>query len=91
LTYTGIYLSPVKRGVKISTLPKLVIKPFGYGSGTICDSEQARNRINYDGMIVLFDGRRVHSHDELAQIANQDSYKNKDVVEVVLLPKIEGG
>ncbi len=67
-----------------------MLKPLGYSNGTPCDLEQARN-LNYNGVMVLVDGKRVHSYDELVQVATQDIYKNREYVEVVLLQLAAGG
>jgi hypothetical protein len=71
-------------------LRKIIIKPSGYSNGKVCDLEQAKN-LNYENGIVLFDGIRVHSYDELVQLTSLDKYKNLEFIEVVLLPNIAGG
>jgi hypothetical protein len=57
----------------------------------ICELEQARYRLNFDGGVILVEGRRVRSYDELVRLTNQDNYKKKGFMEVVLLPLIAGG
>ena len=75
----------------MSRLPKLKIKlPLGYPSEDVCDLEQAKYRLNFDAGIFLVEGQRVHSYDELVQLATQDKYKNKEFLEIELL-LIEGG
>ena len=71
-------------------MPKLMLKPLGYSNGTLCDLEQAKN-LNYNGAMVLIDGKRIHSYDELIQLATQDTYKNREFIDVVLLSTVEGG
>jgi len=76
----------------MSQLPKLKIKlPLGSLSEDVCELEQAKYRLNFDDGVLLVEGQTVHSYDELVQLANQDNYKNKEFLEVVLLQVIEGG
>jgi hypothetical protein len=63
---------------------------LGYTNGTLCDLEQARN-LNFSGTIVLVDGRRVSSYDELVRLVNQETYRNRETIEVVILPLVTGG
>lgn len=70
-------------------MPKLIIKPYGYSTGKVCELEQANN-LNYKE-IVLIDGRRVQSYDELLEVVAQDNYKNSELIEIVVLPAISGG
>jgi hypothetical protein len=71
--------------------PELVIKPFGNPSEYICDLEEAKNYLNFDGGVILIEGRMIHSYEEFVQVVAQDKYKNKESIEVVLLPTIIGG
>jgi hypothetical protein len=57
----------------------------------VCELEQARDRLNFKSAMILVDGKRVRSYDELAQLATQTSYENKEFVEVVLMPLMAGG
>jgi hypothetical protein len=52
--------------------------------------EQAKS-LNFDNGIVLFDGIRVHSYEELVQLTSLEKYKNLEFIEIVLLPNIAGG
>ncbi len=72
-------------------MAKLIIKPFGSLNEDICDLEEAKNRLNFDVGIILIEGQIMHSYDELVQLAYQDTYKNKEYIEVVVLPTITGG
>jgi hypothetical protein len=67
-----------------------MLKPLGYANGTVCDLEQARG-LNFNGAIVLVDGRRVNSYDELVQIANEEINNNRQPIDVVILPAVTGG
>lgn len=78
----------------MSKLPKLKIQsPFGAeNEGDICDLEQAKHRLDYGPeTVVLADGQIVNSYEELVQLAAQERYKDKEFLEVVLLPLIAGG
>jgi hypothetical protein len=76
----------------MSRLPKLKIKlPFGNESEDVCELEQAKYCLNFDEGVFLVEGQTVHSYDELVQLANQNNYKNKEFLEVVLVQAIEGG
>jgi hypothetical protein len=75
----------------MSQLPKLKIKlPLGYPSEDAFELEQARDRLNFNDGIFLVEGQRIHSYDELVQLATQDKYRNKEFLELELL-LIEGG
>jgi len=78
----------------MSKLPKLKVQsPFGSGNeGDICNLEQARHRFDYGSeSVVLVDGQVVNSYEELTQVVTQERYKDKEFLEVVLLPLIAGG
>ena len=77
----------------MSELPKLKIKiPFGYPNEDFCDLEQARYRLNFlGGAVILVEGRAVQSYDELVEMANQDKYKDREFLEVVLLSDLASG
>jgi hypothetical protein len=53
--------------------------------------EQAEYLLNFDRGIILVEGQRVYSYDELVQLASQDKYKNKEFIEVVGILPISGG
>jgi hypothetical protein len=53
--------------------------------------EEAGHRLNFSDAVILADGKRVHSYDELIRLAALDNYKDKEFIEVVLLPLISGG
>ncbi len=44
-----------------------------------------------NAVIVAVEGKLIHTYDELLQIANQDFYKNKAFLEVVIHPAFGGG
>jgi PDZ domain-containing secreted protein len=85
--FSALYLG----GIKISQLPKLMVKIFGSASEDICELEQAQYLFSLGDKTIMVEGQRVLSYDELVQLVNQDKYKNKELIEVVLLPTIAGG
>jgi len=74
-------------------LPKLKVKfPCGYPTEDICDLEQAKYRFDYGGeLLIIVEGRVIGSYEELAQIASQTQYADKEFLEVVLVPLLQGG
>ena len=77
----------------MSRLPKLKIQsPFGNNNEEICDLEQAKSRINYDaGTIVTVEGQVVSSHEGLVQMASRKQYRDREFLEVMIVPLIGGG
>ena len=71
--------------------PELVIKPFGNPSEYVLNLEEARNYLNFDSGVILIEGRMIHSYEEFVQVVAEDKYKNRESIEVVLLPAIIGG
>ncbi len=47
--------------------------------------------MNFKGGMILVEGKRVRSYDELVQLAAQEKFKNKEFIEVVLLRTLSGG
>ncbi|HSW56845.1 MAG TPA: hypothetical protein VLH15_00420 [Dehalococcoidales bacterium] len=52
---------------------------------------QARSLLNFELRIILVDGQRVHSYDELVRLATSDKYRNREIIEVIILPAVAGG
>ena len=85
----------------MSELPKLKIKKHfgGYPlEERICDFEQARDFLanywhseHWAGALVGVDGQLIHSYEELVQLATQDCYKDKELIEVGIYPQAGGG
>jgi hypothetical protein len=72
-------------------LPKLVIKSLSRASKEVCELEQAKDRLNFKSGIVLVDGRKVRSYDELVELVSQERYADKESIDVVLMPPLVGG
>ena len=78
----------------MSELPKLKLKkPYGYPFEEIRDCKQAQYFLfNYGtDAIVMVEGQVITSYEELLQLATRDCYKDRDSLEVVLLPAVIGG
>ena len=74
-------------------LPRLKVKMPSGRDEEICDLEQAKYLIPFDidEVLVVADGQVIESYDELVQLATQDLYKSKELLEVLLLPLVSGG
>jgi hypothetical protein len=72
-------------------LPKLKIIYFGFPDESICDLDQAGYLFEIGDILVLVDGQRIVSYDELVKLVARDKYKDRQFVEVVLLPAVAGG
>jgi hypothetical protein len=75
-------------------LPKLKLKkPFGYPFEEVRDFEQAKYFLFSYGnsALVVVEGQVINSYEELVHLAAQDSYKDKESLEVLLLPTVIGG
>lgn len=79
----------------MSKLPKLKVKRplwYGYPVEEIRDFEQAQYFLFSRGTFVVVEGQVVYCYDELVQLAAQDSYKDKEFLEVNLrYDMISGG
>ena len=76
----------------MSKLPKLkLIMPHRQQAEEIRDFEEAEKFLSNWGMLVVVEGQVINSYQELIKLANQDSYKNKEFLEVTVIPFIEGG
>ncbi len=72
-------------------MPKLKIKFFGYPNEEVYELEQIKNNLNFDEAVFMVEGQRVQSYDKLVQLAAQDEYKDKEFLEIMLIPLFEGG
>jgi hypothetical protein len=81
----------VEGGAIISDRPGLKIKYFGSTAEDSCDLDQGRYIFNLDEGIILADGRTVQTYAELVELAAQDKYKDKNFIEIMILPAIMGG
>ena len=73
-------------------MPKLKIKSLLDSSEKeyICELDEAKNRFEYGPeSIVVVEGRIINSDEELIQLAEQN--QDKEFLEIMILPVIEGG
>jgi PDZ domain-containing secreted protein len=78
-------------GGKIAQLPKLIIKNFGYTVVDTLELDQAEHVLNFIDQMVMVEGKRAKSYDELVNLVSQEKYRDKEFIDVVLLPAIAGG
>ncbi|MFC1979518.1 hypothetical protein ACFLVS_01390 [Chloroflexota bacterium] len=78
----------------MSKLPKLRVKLLvGHSNEEVRDFEQTQYFLFSYGAntVVMVEGRIVNSYEELVQLAAQGYYKDKESLEVQLLPAVIGG
>jgi hypothetical protein len=68
-----------------------VIKNFGRVGEDICELEEARHLLNFENGMIMVEGQRVLSFDDLLQLIAQDKFRDREYIEVVRLPAIAGG
>jgi hypothetical protein len=68
-----------------------MIKIFSYPNEDVYEWEQAQHFLDFKRELVQVEGHRVNSYDELVQLASREEYRNRDYIEVMLLPTIVGG
>ena len=75
----------------MSKLPKLKVKVFpGYSTEEVHDFEHAKD-LPFPDAPIFVEGQRISSYEELVQLAAQDSYKDKEFLEVVITPLLPAG
>jgi hypothetical protein len=72
-------------------MPRLLIKVFGDPGEDMCELEEAKYLIDFSRQIIVIDGQQIRSYDELAKVASQEKYRNREFIEVVQVPAITGG
>ncbi len=75
-------------------VPRLKIKPSSPGTPEdVFDLEQARYRFNWghEPFLIVVEGQPVSSYEELTQLAGQDRFREKEVLEIELHPLLAGG
>ena len=85
----------IRGGQKLETsqLPKLKVKRIPeYPGREVLRLEQAKD-LPFLDVLVFVEGNKINSYDELVQLAAQDNYKDRDFIEVVVLPSgiVDGG
>jgi hypothetical protein len=75
----------------MSQLPKIkLILPPGYPEEDAFELEQAKNRLNFNGSVIMVDGRKVASYEKLVQLATRDEYKNQKYIKVAVVLTSQG-
>ena len=75
-------------------MPKLKIKSlFGNIDDDICELEQAKQRFFSHPQDILFlvEGQVVSTYEELVKLASREDYKDREFLQVELLPSLIGG
>ena len=76
----------------MSKLPKLRIQAPFENINDLYNLEQAKSRIDYGaGTIVTVEGQVVSSHEGLVQMASRKQYRDREFLEVMIVPLIGGG
>jgi hypothetical protein len=65
--------------------------PLGYPPEDDFEFEEAKSRLNFETGIVLLDGKRVVSYEELARLVAAKKYEDREYIEVVVIVAIAGG
>jgi hypothetical protein len=74
----------------MSKLPKLRLK-MPDGQEEVHGFEEAKTYLSDWGVLFVVEGQVISSYEELIELADQSSYKDKEPLEVMLIPSIEGG
>jgi len=72
-------------------MPRLMIKYFGSLSGEVSELEDAKYLFDLDESIIVIEGQNVRSYEELVQIVSQERFKDKEFIEVMQIPLVQGG
>ena len=78
----------------MSELPKLKIQSLfeNADKSEVFNIEQAKSRFDYSaGTIVMVEGQVVSSHEGLVQLASMKQYRDKEFLEIRIVPLIGGG
>jgi len=78
-----------KKGIgKMTALPKLKITKSWEPTQEVQDLDKARDSLFAygSGMIILVEGRSIVSYEELVQLVRMDDYKDREFLEVVMVP-----
>jgi hypothetical protein len=57
----------------------------------VCVLEQSGYIFDYQDKIVLVEGQKVNTFDEMFELVNQEKYRSRESLEVVLIPLVSGG
>jgi hypothetical protein len=72
-------------------MPKLFIKVFGDPVGDVYEWQEAMKFLHFSEQIIGIKGKRVCSLEEFLQLMAQPEYRDQEVIELTLIPAIDGG
>ena len=72
-------------------MPKLKINVFGQAGEDICELDQAGYLFGVADKMIVIDGQRINSYDELLRLAGRKEYRDRQHIQVDLLHTIAGG
>jgi len=78
----------------MTALPKLRIRvPSENTAPEICSLEQAQYRFNWqiEPFLISVEGQFIKSFEDLLDLAKQDLFKDREFLEVELVPWLDGG
>jgi hypothetical protein len=67
------------------------IRYFGNPAEELVDLAEAQRLLDFEGRVILVEGMRVQSYAELANLSARAENKDKEYLEVVVLPTVMGG
>ncbi len=68
----------------MSRLPKLRVKTFPGAEEELCSFEQGKD-LPFLDVLIFIEGKRVSSYEELVQVADEDTYRDRESLEVMVL------
>jgi len=74
----------------MSKLPKLKLK-MPDEHEVIRNFEDAENLLVDLELLAVVEGQLIYSYEELVQLATEDAYKDKEFLEIMLVPYLMGG
>ncbi len=77
----------------MANLPKLKVNKAAWTEEAeeIQEFEQAKNFPFDQELIIVAEGRQINSYEDLLAMAQQERFKDKPYLEVIILPMIVGG
>ena len=77
----------------MANLPKLKVWIPGNPAEITMELEQARESLfgREINLLITAEGQSIHSYYELSELANKEANRDKEFLELTVLPVIEGG
>jgi hypothetical protein len=90
--YNVVTIAAAGEGGKMPGLPKLKVNKNAWEDKVeIVDFEQAKTFPFDQEIVISVEGEQICSYDHLVQFAASEGQKNKEYLEVMILPMILGG